>query len=128
MRSKQRYLSALALVIVVAMLAACTATTQLGKIKEGLQYDKELVESIALQAVVAKNQGMIPDTALKQVEQAYMSIRGLHNSAVEAVKVAEAREKSGQPWDRLQIEAVRATAMGAVAQLVGIAVQYKLIK
>jgi len=128
MRSKRQYLSAIALVLVAVVLASCTATTQLGKIKEGLQYDKELVEGIALQAVVAKNQGMLPDTALKQVEQAYMNIRVLHNSAVEAVKVAEAREKSGQPWDRLQIEAVRAVAMGAVAQLVAIAVQYKLIK
>jgi ABC-type iron transport system FetAB permease component len=119
---------ALLAVLLMLTLAACAATTQLGKAKEGLLYDKELAQGGMAEAVRAFDAKLISAADFDKVKIAYTAWQKVHNTAVDAISLAQQRQDAGQPWDRSAVESARALALNAMNTFIQLAVQLKLIK
>jgi hypothetical protein len=116
------------LVVLVLLVAACAATTPLGKAKEGLNYDKEVNVSVMAEAVRAYDAKLITQTQYDKIKEAYTIWQRAHNLAVDAVALAEKRAASGQPWSQLEVNQARAVALNAATMLVQLLTQAGIIK
>jgi len=128
MRIMRRNLSLLIAVLVLVSLAACAATTPLGKAKEGLMYDRDVNVSLMAETVKAYDAKLLTAVQFEKAKQAYTTWQTAHNLAVDAIALAQSRQDAGQPWSRVDLDNARSIALNAATALVKLLTDYKVIK